>query len=59
MKATASGLIKLLFPNGDMELDDWNLIGQFTVEARQKVIDHLAAIDLEFTGIKFDYQLTQ
>ncbi|MHA1758706.1 MAG: BREX system Lon protease-like protein BrxL, partial [Promethearchaeota archaeon] len=59
MKSTASGLIKILFPNGDIEFDDWTLIGQFAVEMRQRVIDHLAYIDSEFKNIKLKFQLTQ
>ncbi|MHA1283970.1 MAG: BREX system Lon protease-like protein BrxL [Promethearchaeota archaeon] len=59
LKATASGLIKLLFPNGVLDIDDWELIAQFSIELRQRVIDQLSRIDPEFLGIKFKYEIAQ
>jgi len=59
MKATASGLIKLLFPDEILDLDDWDLIANFSVELRQRVMDQLGRIDPEFRDTKFDYEIVQ
>jgi len=59
MEATASALIKVLFPDGIMDLDDWHLIAQFSVDMRQRVIEQLAFIDTEFQDIKLNYELTE
>jgi ATP-dependent Lon protease len=56
---TASGLIKLLFPDGVMDIDDWNLIARFSVNLRQKVLDQLKQIDPEYRDIKLNYQITE
>ena len=59
MKATASGLIKLLFPDEELDLDDWELIANFSVELRQRVIDQLGRIDPEFRDIKINHEIIQ
>jgi len=59
MKTTASGLIKLLFPNRKIENDDWHLIAKFAIEMRQRVLDQLGRIDPEFKHIKLDYEILE
>ncbi|MBD3212120.1 MAG: BREX system Lon protease-like protein BrxL [Candidatus Lokiarchaeota archaeon] len=59
MKATAAGLIKLLFPDGKMDLDDWHLIAKFAVNLRQRVITQLGRIDPEFLDIQLDYDIIE
>jgi ATP-dependent Lon protease len=59
MKMCASGFIKLLFPDGELDLDDWNLVIKFSVELRQRVIDQLSRIDPEYQDIKFEFDIMQ
>jgi ATP-dependent Lon protease len=61
MKATASALIKLLFPDKDteMEIQDWHFVAGMAVDLRQRVIEQLARIDPEFRDIKLDYQINE
>ncbi|MHA1767818.1 MAG: BREX system Lon protease-like protein BrxL [Promethearchaeota archaeon] len=59
LKATASGLIKLLFPDGILDYEDWKLIAKFSCDLRQRVIDQLGRIDPEFRDIRFKYEITQ
>ncbi|MHA1249456.1 MAG: BREX system Lon protease-like protein BrxL [Candidatus Helarchaeota archaeon] len=59
IKSTASGLIKLLFPDGEMELEDWKLVINFSVILRKNVIDQLSIIDPEFKDIELNYRITE
>jgi len=59
MKMCASGFIKLLFPDGVLDLDDWNLVIKFSIELRQRVIDQLSRIDPEYQGIQFEFDIMQ
>jgi len=58
-KTTAAGLIKLLFPDGDMDLDDWKLVAKFAVDLRQRVIKQLGRIDPEFNDIILEFSITE
>ncbi len=59
MKATAAGLIKLLFPNGELDLDDWHFIAEFAVSLRKRVIDQLGRVDPEFKDIEIEYEIIE
>ena len=59
MKSTASGLIKLLFPDCNLDLDDWEFIANFSLDLRQRVMDQLSRIDPEFQDYTFKYEIVQ
>ncbi|MHA1274809.1 MAG: BREX system Lon protease-like protein BrxL [Candidatus Helarchaeota archaeon] len=57
MKATASGLIKILYPDGILDEEDWRIVGQYTVDFRQRVLEQLANIDPEYRKITVEYEI--
>lgn len=57
MKTTVSGLMKLLYPDGEMENEDWHLVAKYAVEMRQRVINQLGRIDPEYKNITLDYEV--
>lgn len=59
MKKTVSGLIKLMFPDGNIGIDEWTLLGDIAAELRQNVLDQLAKIDGEYHNYKVDYILNE
>jgi len=58
-KATASGLIKLLFPNKNLADEDWRFVAKIAVDMRQRVLDQLAYIDAEFQDKHVSFDIIQ
>jgi len=52
---TFSGLIKILFPDGEASKDEIEEILQFAIEGRKRIKDQLLRIDDTFTMVRFGY----
>jgi len=52
---TFSGLMKILFPNGEADKEDMRLLFEFAMEGRKRVKDQLMRIDDTFSGVTFGY----
>lgn len=54
---TFSGLMKILFPHGDMSRDEVEILLQFAVEGRKRVKDQLMRIDSTYRDVQFGYSV--
>jgi ATP-dependent Lon protease len=52
---TFSGLMKILFPDGEAEKDEIEKILRFAIEGRKRVKDQLLRIDSTYAPVKFGY----
>ena len=52
---TFSGLMKILYPNGEQTVDETEEILQFAIECRKRVKDQLMRIDATFDQVDFSY----
>jgi len=52
---TFSGLMKVLFPHGDVTRDEIESLLQFSIEGRKRVKDQLMRIDSTYTDVQFGY----
>ncbi len=52
---TFSGLMKILFPDGEASKEDMRLLLEFAMEGRKRVKDQLMRIDDTFSGVTFGY----
>jgi ATP-dependent Lon protease len=52
---TFSGLMKILFPDGEASEEDMRLLLEFAMEGRKRVKDQLMRIDDTFSGVTFGY----
>ncbi|MCU0485180.1 MAG: BREX system Lon protease-like protein BrxL [Anaerolineales bacterium] len=52
---TFSGLMKILFPEGDASQEDIELLLRFSIEGRKRVKDQLLRIDPTYARVKFSY----
>jgi len=52
---TFSGLMKILFPNGEAPKEDIELVLEFAIEGRKRVKDQLLRIDTTYPDVKFGY----
>lgn len=55
---TFSGLMKILFPNGEASKEEIGEILQFAIEGRKRVKDQLLRIDSTYSEVNFTYQDT-
>ena len=55
---TFSGLMKLLFPNGEAEKDEIEMLLTFAIEGRKRVKDQLMRIDTTYEDVVFSYSNT-
>ena len=55
---TFSGLMKLLFPNGEAERDEIEMLLMFAIEGRKRVKDQLMRIDTTYEDVVFSYSNT-
>jgi len=53
---TFSGLMKILFPHGDVTRDEIEILLQFSIEGRKRVKDQLMRIDSTYSAVKFGYE---
>lgn len=53
---TFSGLMKILFPNGEASEEDIKTILEFAIEGRKRVKDQLMRIDSTYAKVKFYYE---
>jgi len=53
---TFSGLMKILFPHGDMTRDEVEELLRFAIEGRKRVKDQLMRIDSTYSNVTFSYQ---
>ena len=53
---TFSGLVKILFPNGEVSAADTEALLEFAMEGRKRVKDQLMRIDSTFADITFEYE---
>lgn len=53
---TFSGLMKILFPNGEQTIEETEEILQFSMECRKRVKDQLMRIDSTFEKVDFSYK---
>ncbi len=53
---TFSGLMKILFPNGEATKDEIEMILQFAIEGRKRVKDQILRIDPTYPKVTFEYQ---
>ncbi len=52
---TFSGLMKLIFPQGDASLEDIETLLRFSIEGRKRIKDQLLRIDKTFYKVDFSY----
>lgn len=52
---TFSGLMKILFPHGEANLEEIQEIFEFSVEGRKRVKDQLMRIDPTYAEVRFEY----
>jgi len=52
---TFSGLMKVLFPDGEAKLEEITEIFEFSVEGRKRVKDQLMRIDPTYAEVRFEY----
>lgn len=52
---TFSGLMKILFPEGDASKDDIEKVLRFAIEGRKRVKDQLLRIDTTYADVDFSY----
>jgi ATP-dependent Lon protease len=52
---TFSGLMKILFPDGEASEDDIEMILKFAIEGRKRVKDQLMRIDPTYADVRFGY----
>ena len=55
---TFSGLMKLLFPNGEASKNEIEMLLQFAIEGRKRVKDQLMRIDTTYEDVVFSYKDT-
>ena len=55
---TFSGLMKILFPNGEQTIEETEEILQFSMECRKRVKDQLMRLDSTFERVDFSYTST-
>ncbi len=55
---TFSGLMKILFPHGDVSRDEIEIVLQFAIEGRKRIKDQLMRIDTTYRAVKFGYKTT-
>lgn len=55
IKKTFSGLLKILYPGGDVPEEDIELILKFSAEGRKRVKDQLMRIDTTYPEVSFGY----
>jgi len=53
---TFSGLMKILFPDGEAPKEDIEMILKFAIEGRKRVKDQLMRIDLTYPDVSFTFQ---
>jgi len=53
---TFSGLMKILFPNGEASREEMEMILRFSIEGRKRVKDQLLRIDTTYSPVQFGYQ---
>ena len=53
---TFSGLMKILFPNGEAAEEDMVLVLELAIEGRKRVKDQLMRIDLTYADVNFAYR---
>lgn len=53
---TFSGLMKIIFPDGNASEEDIQSLLEFSMEGRKRVKDQLMRIDPTYTKVKFTYQ---
>lgn len=56
---TFSGLMKILFPDGEASKEDMRLILEFAMEGRKRVKDQLMRIDDTFSDVTFGYMVKE
>jgi ATP-dependent Lon protease len=56
IQKTFSGLMKILFPHGEVSKDEIELLLQFAIEGRKRVKDQLMRIDSTYRAVKFGYE---
>ncbi len=56
IQKTFSGLMKILFPHGDVCKDEIEVLLQFAIEGRKRVKDQLMRIDSTYTEVQFGYE---
>jgi ATP-dependent Lon protease len=55
IQKTFSGLMKILFPLGEVSKDEIELLLQFAIEGRKRVKDQLMRIDSTYRDVRFGY----
>ena len=53
---TFSGLMKILFPDGEAPKEDIEMILKFAIEGRKRVKDQLMRIDLTYPDVSFNFK---
>lgn len=53
---TFSGLMKILYPNGEASKNEIQAILEFAIEGRKRVKDQLLRIDSTYSKVKFSYE---
>ena len=56
IQKTFSGLMKILFPHGEVTKDEIEILLQFAIEGRKRVKDQLMRIDSTYRAVKFGYE---
>lgn len=56
IQKTFSGLMKILFPHGEVTKDDIEILLQFAIEGRKRVKDQLMRIDSTYRPVIFGYE---
>lgn len=56
---TFSGLVKVIFPNGEFTEEDAKLLIEFSIENRKRVKDQLRKMDDTFENVDFSYKNKQ
>lgn len=57
IQKTFSGLMKILFPHGEVTKDEVEIMLQFAIEGRKRVKDQLMRIDSTYRDVKFGYDV--
>lgn len=56
IQKTFSGLMKILFPHGEVSKDEIEVLLQFAIEGRKRVKDQLMRIDSTYSEVRFGYE---
>ncbi|WP_028584966.1 BREX system Lon protease-like protein BrxL [Desulfogranum mediterraneum] len=56
IQKTFSGLMKILFPHGEVSKEEVEILLQFSIEGRKRVKDQLMRIDSTYRDVQFGYE---